>query len=258
MRNGRRVVRMRNGGWCRHQPPLSRFRSPCPERLGFPCRAWVPPSASPHLKVPGRVPAEALRPRSVPCGFLRNIAIPKGPRVGSPSKHCCLSGSPGFLRGIAAPAGSRSRFRPWHRCPGWFPPASFRGIAARSGPRVPIAYRYIAVPIGSRFAVPSPEARVPPDALRESGFGIGRSLCLALLPSGALPSLCRQRSLRISAASAEAMSRSFLPFRVGRSRPHLQAGRRFRVAPAKSPVDEMYNVDKFFGDVITLRSRPAG
>lgn len=46
----------------------------------------------------------------------------------------------------------------------------------------------------------------------ESGSGIGFRLCLTLLPSIALPLACRRSSLRMSAASAVAVTSSFRPF----------------------------------------------
>ena len=126
---------------------------------------WVPSEYLYSGRSPGRIAFEALLP-------LRVSRVPPG--------HCCPGRFP-----FRVPSNGIAAFD-------WFPPASFQSIAAPSGPRVPIAYRDIAVPIGSRFAVPSPEAPVPLDTFRESGFGIGRSLCLALLPSGTLPpaSLC--------------------------------------------------------------------
>jgi hypothetical protein len=66
-RPARRQPQMQNGSWCRHQPPL------VPGPNAAPVRAW-PLSWD-------RVPAEVLRPRSVP------NQIPEGIRSGSPSRR---------------------------------------------------------------------------------------------------------------------------------------------------------------------------
>jgi hypothetical protein len=64
----RHLAQKQNGSWCCHQPPL------VPGPNAAPVRAW-------RLSWAGRVPAEVLRPRSVPN---RN---PEGIRSGSPTRR---------------------------------------------------------------------------------------------------------------------------------------------------------------------------
>ena len=111
-------------------------------------------------------------------GIVRCLAAPFDPSRVARQPHRCFGGSPARFRPRPrGPGRFRSGFhqacawlspfpvvRPEHRC-------SFRP----SGFRSPIG---TAVPIGSRFAVPSPEGPVPPDKLRK----VGSALALEPLP----------------------------------------------------------------------------
>ena len=68
---------------------------------------------------------------------------------------------------------------------------SSRLATAMASDRVPAS---ALLPRNFPFAVPSPEARVPPDGL-ESGSGIGLRLCLTLLPRSPCHSLLLQTDI---------------------------------------------------------------
>ena len=122
---------------------------------------WVPPEYRYSMKFPGRVAFKALL-------LLRVPWVPPG--------HRCPGRFPFRVPSTASlpwpvPAG----FLPEHCCP-FRSPGSDRLSGHCCSDRIPVR---------SSFAGGSGSA----GHLSESGFGIGRSLCLALLPSGALPSV---------------------------------------------------------------------
>ena len=198
---------MRNGGWCRHQPPLSHFRLPCPQggagfvrgRFG----SWSRQAFSEDPQVPGRSIAASAGSCRVPSGYCYPpVSLPVSVSKLKPRRV------PGWFP--LKPKPRRSPFRPFAKQASR---TAFRVSFARRLRSRRTSFRKVGSACASRFF---PQIALP-------------------LPSTAFILADVGRFRRWQCPGACLSDCGLLTrFRSDRSRPHKQGDRAARVAPAES------------------------